>query len=178
MTLQPGDMIATGTPEGLADVVPGDEVIVEVEGVGRLVIELSAKRNSSPRKRGLSTMIKHWINGREVESKDVFINYNPATGEAIGEVASGGADEVAQAVAAAKEAFPKWANTPAKERARLMRKLGELIEQNVPHLAELETLDTGLPIHQTKNVLIPRASHNFDFFAEVCTHGRPQLPGR
>lgn len=37
MTLQPGDMIATGTPEGLADVKPGDEVVVEVEGVGRLV---------------------------------------------------------------------------------------------------------------------------------------------
>jgi 5-oxopent-3-ene-1,2,5-tricarboxylate decarboxylase/2-hydroxyhepta-2,4-diene-1,7-dioate isomerase len=37
MTLQPGDMIATGTPEGLADVQPGDEVIVEVERVGRLV---------------------------------------------------------------------------------------------------------------------------------------------
>jgi 5-oxopent-3-ene-1,2,5-tricarboxylate decarboxylase/2-hydroxyhepta-2,4-diene-1,7-dioate isomerase len=37
MTLQPGDMIATGTPEGLADVVPGDEVIVDVEGVGRLI---------------------------------------------------------------------------------------------------------------------------------------------
>jgi 5-oxopent-3-ene-1,2,5-tricarboxylate decarboxylase/2-hydroxyhepta-2,4-diene-1,7-dioate isomerase len=36
MTLQPGDMIATGTPKGLSDVVPGD-VIVEVEGVGRLV---------------------------------------------------------------------------------------------------------------------------------------------
>ena len=114
-------------------------------------------------------MIKHWINGREVESKDVFVNYNPATGEAIGEVASGGAEEVAQAVAAAREAFPKWAGTPARERARLMRRLGELIEQNVPRLAELETLDTGLPIHQTKNVLIPRASHNFDFFAEVCT---------
>ncbi|QLR41703.1 4-hydroxyphenylacetate degradation bifunctional isomerase/decarboxylase [Enterobacter sp. RHBSTW-00994] len=37
MTLQPGDMIATGTPKGLSDVKPGDEVIVEVEGVGRLV---------------------------------------------------------------------------------------------------------------------------------------------
>ncbi|MBK0097451.1 fumarylacetoacetate hydrolase family protein [Erwinia sp. S63] len=36
MTLQPGDMIATGTPKGLADVKPGDEVVVEVEGVGRL----------------------------------------------------------------------------------------------------------------------------------------------
>ena len=114
-------------------------------------------------------MIKHWINGLEVESRDTFTNYNPATGEAIGEVASGGADEINAAVAAAKTAFPKWANTPAKERARLMRKLGELIEQNVPRLAELETLDTGLPIHQTRNVLIPRASHNFDFFAEVCT---------
>ncbi|SEB91027.1 5-carboxy-2-oxohept-3-enedioate decarboxylase HpaG2 subunit [Pseudomonas saponiphila] len=36
MTLQPGDMIATGTPEGLSDVVPGDEVVVEIEGIGRL----------------------------------------------------------------------------------------------------------------------------------------------
>lgn len=114
-------------------------------------------------------MIKHWIDGREVESAESFTNYNPATGEALGEVASGGPREIDQAVAAAKAAFPKWAATPAKERARLMRKLGELIDQNVPNLAELETLDTGLPIHQTKNVLIPRASHNFEFFAEVCT---------
>ena len=84
------------------------------------------------------------------------------------EVASGGADEVNQAVAAAKEAFPKWANLPMKERARLMRRLGDLIDQNVPEIAAMETADTGLPIHQTKNVLIPRASHNFEFFAEVC----------
>jgi 5-oxopent-3-ene-1,2,5-tricarboxylate decarboxylase/2-hydroxyhepta-2,4-diene-1,7-dioate isomerase len=37
MTLQPGDMIATGTPKGLADVQPGDEIVVEIEGIGRLV---------------------------------------------------------------------------------------------------------------------------------------------
>ncbi|WP_171288060.1 fumarylacetoacetate hydrolase family protein, partial [Acinetobacter baumannii] len=36
MTLQPGDMIATGTPDGLSDVVPGDEVVVEIEGIGKL----------------------------------------------------------------------------------------------------------------------------------------------
>ena len=76
--------------------------------------------------------------------------------------------EINQAVAAAKEAFPKWANLPMKERARLMRRLGDLIDQNVPEIAAMETADTGLPIHQTKNVLIPRASHNFEFFAEVC----------
>jgi 5-carboxymethyl-2-hydroxymuconic-semialdehyde dehydrogenase len=50
-------------------------------------------------------MIKHWINGREVESKQVFETVNPATGEVITEVASGGADEINAAVAAA-EAFP------------------------------------------------------------------------
>ena len=55
-----------------------------------------------------------------------------------------------------------------KERARLMRRLGDLIDQNVPDIAAMETADTGLPIHQTKNVLIPRASHNFEFFAEAC----------
>lgn len=113
--------------------------------------------------------IKHWINGKEVASEQTFENLNPATGEVICQVSSGGEVEINAAVKAAKEAFPKWSKTPAKERARLMRKLGELIDQNVPKLAELETLDTGLPIHQTKNVLIPRASHNFEFFAEVCT---------
>ena len=37
MTLQPGDMISTGTPKGLSDVQPGDEVSIEVEQVGRLI---------------------------------------------------------------------------------------------------------------------------------------------
>ncbi|MDO7210430.1 5-carboxymethyl-2-hydroxymuconate semialdehyde dehydrogenase [Acinetobacter nosocomialis] len=114
-------------------------------------------------------MIKHWIDGKEVASDETFTNFNPATNQAIGEVASGGQREIDLAVAAAKKAFPQWSKTPAKERARLMRRLGDLIDQNVGKIAELETLDTGLPIHQTKNVLIPRASHNFNFFAEVCT---------
>ncbi|KVT44296.1 5-carboxymethyl-2-hydroxymuconate semialdehyde dehydrogenase [Burkholderia multivorans] len=118
--------------------------------------------------------IKHWIDGREVDSRDRFATLNPATGEVIDEVASGGEAEVDAAVRAAKEAFPKWANTPAKERAKLMRRLGELIEKNVPTLAALETQDTGLPIAQTGKQLIPRASENFHFFAEVCV----QMNGR
>ncbi|WP_175914889.1 MULTISPECIES: 5-carboxymethyl-2-hydroxymuconate semialdehyde dehydrogenase [unclassified Burkholderia] len=111
--------------------------------------------------------IKHWIDGREVESRETFTTLNPATGDVITDVASAGEAEVDAAVRAAKEAFPKWANTPAKERAKLMRKLGELIEKNVPMLAALETQDTGLPIAQTSKQLIPRASENFNFFAEV-----------
>ncbi|MFA8391425.1 5-carboxymethyl-2-hydroxymuconate semialdehyde dehydrogenase [Burkholderia ubonensis] len=118
--------------------------------------------------------IKHWIDGSEVESRETFTTLNPATGEVITEVASGGEAEVDAAVRAAKAAFPKWANTPAKERAKLMRRLGELIEKNVPMLAALETQDTGLPIAQTSKQLIPRASENFNFFAEVCL----QMNGR
>lgn len=118
--------------------------------------------------------VNHWINGQNVSSDEYFDDLNPATGEVIAEVASGGQKEVDMAVAAAKEAFPKWAATPMKERARIMRRLGELIDKNVATIAELETKDTGLPIHQTKNVLIPRASHNFEFFAEVCQ----QMNGR
>ncbi|MCO8608940.1 5-carboxymethyl-2-hydroxymuconate semialdehyde dehydrogenase [Burkholderia multivorans] len=118
--------------------------------------------------------IKHWIDGREVDSRDRFATLNPATGDVIDEVASGGEAEVDAAVRAAKEAFPTWANTPAKERAKLMRRLGELIEKNVPTLAALETQDTGLPIAQTSKQLIPRASENFHFFAEVCV----QMNGR
>ncbi|WP_431822741.1 5-carboxymethyl-2-hydroxymuconate semialdehyde dehydrogenase [Burkholderia sp. F1] len=118
--------------------------------------------------------IKHWIDGREVASRETFTTLNPATGDVIADVASGGEAEVDAAVRAAKAAFPKWANTPAKERAKLMRKLGELIERNVPALAALETQDTGLPIAQTSKQLIPRASENFNFFAEVCV----QMNGR
>jgi len=114
-------------------------------------------------------MINHLIDGKSVESATVFEDRNPATGEVIAEVAAGSAAEIDAAVTAAKLAFPKWAGKPAKDRAKIMRRLGELIEQNVQAIAELETDDTGLPIHQTSHQLIPRAADNFYFFSEVAT---------
>lgn len=59
-------------------------------------------------------MIPHLIDGKPVESPSVLENINPATGEVLAEVALGGEREVALAVAAAKEAFPKWAGLPAR----------------------------------------------------------------
>jgi 5-carboxymethyl-2-hydroxymuconic-semialdehyde dehydrogenase len=114
-------------------------------------------------------MINHLINGKSVESRDTFETISPATQEVLDVVAAGGEMEIAAAVAAAKDAFPKWAGKPAKERAKIMRKLGELIEKNVDEIAALETEDTGLPIHQTSHALIPRAADNFYFFSEVAT---------
>ncbi len=113
--------------------------------------------------------IDHLINGKSVAGKDYFETVNPATQEVLAEVASGGAAEVDAAVAAAKDAFPKWANTPAVERAKLVRKLGELIAKHVPEIAETETNDCGQTISQTGKQLVPRAADNFTYFAEMCT---------
>lgn len=114
-------------------------------------------------------MIGHLIDGKSVTSPTTFQDVNPATQDVIAEVAAGGAEEIALAVEAAKTAFPKWAGMAAKQRARIMRRLGELIERDVPTLAQIETDDTGLPIHQTGHQLIPRAAENFYFFSEVAT---------
>jgi len=113
--------------------------------------------------------IQHLIGGKPVESREYFETVNPATQEVLAEVASGGAAEVHAAVAAAKDAFPAWAGLPAPERAKLVRKLGDLIAAEVPTLALTETKDTGQVIGQTGKALIPRAAYNFYYFAEMCT---------
>ncbi|WBX99940.1 5-carboxymethyl-2-hydroxymuconate semialdehyde dehydrogenase [Ramlibacter tataouinensis] len=112
--------------------------------------------------------IDHLIAGQPVAGRDYFETVNPATQEVLAEVAAGGEDEVNAAVAAAKAAFPAWAGLPAPQRARLIRKLGELIAQHVPELARTETDDTGQVIAQTGRQLVPRAADNFSYFAEMC----------
>ena len=112
--------------------------------------------------------IQHLIDGRAVESREYFETVNPATQEVLAEVARGGAAEVDAAVAAAKAAFPKWAAAAPAERAKLMRKLGDLIAANVPSISETETRDTGQVIAQTRKQLVPRAADNFHYFAEMC----------
>jgi len=113
--------------------------------------------------------IHHLIGGKSVAGTDYFETVNPATQEVLAEVASGGEAEVNAAVAAAKEAFPKWAGLPATERAKLVRKLGDLIAKHVPEIAQTETDDCGQVISQTGKQLIPRAADNFYYFAEMCT---------
>ena len=117
----------------------------------------------------MTKRIEHLINGQAVAGRDYFETVNPATQEILAEVARGGADEINAAVAAAKAAFPAWAATPAPQRAKVMRRLGELITAHVPEIAETETRDTGQVIAQTKKQLVPRAADNFSYFAEMCT---------
>jgi 5-carboxymethyl-2-hydroxymuconic-semialdehyde dehydrogenase len=117
----------------------------------------------------MTQRIDHLIAGKPVAGRDYFETVDPATQDVLAEVASGTAAEVDAAVAAAKAAFPKWAATPQAERARLIRKLGDLIAAHVPEIAEIETRDCGQVITQTGKQLIPRAADNFYYFAEMCT---------
>lgn len=112
--------------------------------------------------------IDHLINGKPVAGRDYFESLNPATQEVLAEVAAGGQQEVDAAVAAAQAAFPAWAAMPAPQRAKLIRKLGELIAAHVPEIARTETDDTGQVIAQTGKQLVPRAADNFHYFAEMC----------
>jgi 5-carboxymethyl-2-hydroxymuconic-semialdehyde dehydrogenase len=116
----------------------------------------------------MTLQIDHLIAGRTVPGRDYFETVNPATQEVLAEVAAGGEAEVNAAVAAARAAFPTWAGLPAPQRAKLIRKLGDLIAAHVPELARMETNDTGQVIAQTGKQLVPRAADNFYYFAEMC----------
>jgi 5-carboxymethyl-2-hydroxymuconic-semialdehyde dehydrogenase len=113
--------------------------------------------------------IDHLINGKTSAGTDYFETINPATQDVLAEVASGDQTQVNAAVQAAKDAFPAWAGLPATERAKLMRKLGDLITKHVPEIAQTETNDTGQTINQTGKQLVPRSADNFYYFAEMCT---------
>jgi acyl-CoA reductase-like NAD-dependent aldehyde dehydrogenase len=71
---------------------------------------------------------------------------NPATEEVIAEVASASADETDAAVARAKAAFPAWRAVAPGERARLLRRLATLVEDNLEELARIESRNVGKPI--------------------------------
>jgi 5-carboxymethyl-2-hydroxymuconic-semialdehyde dehydrogenase len=113
--------------------------------------------------------INHLIGGKAVAGSSYFETVNPATQEVLAEVAAGGEAEVNAAVAAAQAAFPAWAGMAAPARARIIRKLGDLIAAHVPQIAQTETNDCGQVIAQTGKQLVPRAADNFYYFAEMCT---------
>ena len=117
--------------------------------------------------------LKHFIGGQYNPSSSgkTFDSINPATQEVLAKVALGTADDIDKAVQAAHEAFVKgpWSKMAIKERAQVLRKIGDLILERRAELAEAECLDTGKPISETMDGDIPRAALNFHFFADFAS---------
>lgn len=103
-----------------------------------------------------------WV---EAESGAFFETHNPATGELITRCANASPADVDRAVKAAESAFERWSRTSAAERAALLLKAADLIDQNAETLAAYETMDNGKPIRETTLVDVPLSSDHFRYFA-------------
>src|SRR5881409_3775708 len=89
---------------------------------------------------------------------------NPATGETIAGVPRSTAADVDRAVQAAKQALPEWLETTPGERAELLLKLADAIEEHAEELAELESRNVGKPLSYARDEL-PVSADNIRFFA-------------
>ena len=119
------------------------------------------------------------IGGQWVDSADgkTFDTVNPATGEVLTQIAAATPADVEKAVAAARKAFDNssapWQKMTASDRGKLLWKIADLIEQNIEELAEIETLDNGKPIFESRYVDLPTVADVFRYYAGWATkiHG-------
>lgn len=107
------------------------------------------------------------INGEwtAAEGGKEFETTNPATGEHLAWCADASAADVDRAVKAAQAAFPAWAAKSPAERAALLLKIADRIDEAAEQLATVETMDNGKPIRETKLVDVPLSSDHFRYFA-------------
>ncbi|WP_224055344.1 aldehyde dehydrogenase family protein [Vibrio penaeicida] len=75
---------------------------------------------------------------------------NPATGAHLAQITRGGCAEIDQAVTAAKSAFISWSKTTYEERSKLLHKLADKLEENLPRLALIDAADIGRPLNETE----------------------------
>ncbi len=96
---------------------------------------------------------------------------NPATGEELAQIAAGDAADIERAVRAARVALTSgpWPAMLPAQRARLLWRMADLMEQALDELAELETLDQGKPLWVGKYAEIPGAIEQFRYFAGQTT---------
>ena len=97
-------------------------------------------------------------------------NVNPATGEVYSQLPASNAEDVNEAVEAAKNAFASWSSLKASERSAYMLSLANLMERDLEALAQAESTDSGKPLHVARTIDIPRAISNIRFFATAILH--------
>ncbi|MGH3909841.1 MAG: aldehyde dehydrogenase family protein [Pseudonocardiaceae bacterium] len=104
-----------------------------------------------------------FVDGKFTEgSGEPLTTVNPATEEALAEVSTAGSSDVDTAVRAARRAYDKvWSRMPGAERAKYLFRIARLVQERARELAVLESLDTGTPIGQSRDVGVPAAAASF-----------------
>ncbi|MCC2276605.1 aldehyde dehydrogenase family protein [Streptomyces sp. ET3-23] len=109
----------------------------------------------------------HWIGGAYVPPKQgrYFENPTPVNGQPFTEIARGTAEDVEAALDAAHAAAPGWARTSPAERAAVLSRIADRMEQNLELLAVAESWENGKPVRETLAADIPLAVDHFRYFA-------------
>ncbi len=101
---------------------------------------------------------------------DVIPIINPATEDTITEFSDCGEDAVDEAVARAKASFESgvWSQLPGRERAKVLWRIGDLIDEHAQEFAELDSLNTGMPLMQAQ-LQMSTVSEFFRYYAGWCS---------
>lgn len=112
-----------------------------------------------------------FINGEFVGSSDgsTFTTYNPATGEALADVASCNEQDVDLAVSAARAAFESgvWSRMAPADRKRIMLRFADLLEENLETIAQLDSLEVGKPITDCRELDTPDGINTIRWYGEA-----------
>ncbi|XP_040821288.1 2-aminomuconic semialdehyde dehydrogenase isoform X3 [Ochotona curzoniae] len=115
-------------------------------------------------------VLENFIGGTFSPCKSYIDSYDPSTGEVYCHVPNSGKEEVEAAVEAARQAFPDWAARSPQERAQVLNKVADLLEQSLEELAQAESKDQGKTVTLARAMDIPRSVQNFRFFASSILH--------
>jgi gamma-glutamyl-gamma-aminobutyraldehyde dehydrogenase len=112
-----------------------------------------------------------FIDGTFVDSAsgETFETENPANGEVITRVTSGGPEDIDRAVAAARRSFDdgRWSRMAPADRKQVLLRFADLLEANTDELAVLDSLEAGKPITDTREVDVPETVKTFRWYAEA-----------
>ncbi|TMB46244.1 MAG: aldehyde dehydrogenase family protein [Chloroflexi bacterium] len=116
---------------------------------------------------------KLFIGGRWVESASgkTFETIDPSSGQVLAKVAEGDVEDIDRAVAAARKAHESgvWRELPPAERAKMLWKVGDLIEERAQEFAQLDSLDNGKPINEMLLFDVPMSAATFRYYAGWAT---------
>jgi len=138
----------------------------------------------APEARDIVTLKERYgmfIGGREVQASDggTFATVDPATEQVLAHVAKATPQDIDKAVRAARRAGARsWGSLPGRERAKYLFRIARIMQERAREFAVLESMDSGKPIKESRDVDVPLAAAHFWYYAGWADKLEYAFPGR